>query len=417
MQREVIDESTIRKALKAARLQGKRIVVRDAMQKAFALRVGPTGAISFTYQYRDSDGRQKLYTLPSEECSTPLQARAFAQTLRNRVRDGGFDPLRNRRIGREAQEVEQKAGHTISQLCDEWLSRRTDKKSLESDRVRINAHIKPRLGHFRIDELTRKDITDAMRAIGAAAPIAANRFHSLISALLSFAGNGISGVEGLHWIDEARLNPARGIAHNRETSRERNLTPDEMARFLDVLDRHQDTVPGRQVKLLMLTLSRRAEVLGAKWSEFALETEAGIWTKPAARTKLGRTVRVPVVGGALELLRQMKAEARGDDLLFPGRQRSHVKALEWFWPKLLTEAGLEDFHVHDLRHCGATVLASSGVPLFVIAKLLGHANTSRVTERYSHLTDTAAADALAALSTTYRSATSPQNPQIEAKSA
>jgi integrase len=416
MQRETIDAEIVERARKQAQSEHRRVVIRDKL-KAFALRASASGVVSFTLQYTDRDGVQRLYTLPAAECSTPNQARAFAEDLRQQMRtDKSFDPLRNRRIGREAQEVEQKAGHTISQLCDEWLIRRTDKRSLASDRVLINAYIKPRLGEFRIDEVTRKDIADAMRAIGATTPIMANRFHALVSSLLNFAGNGISGVDGLHWLDETRLNPASGIKRFRETSRERNLSPDEMRRFLDTLDRHQDTAPGRQVKLLMLTLSRRAEVLGAKWSEFALDSDPGFWIKPASRTKLGRTVRVPVVGGALDLLRTMRAQARnGDDRLFPGRQQGEVKALQRFWIRLTREAALADFHVHDLRHCGATVLASSGVPLFVIAKLLGHANSSRVTERYSHLTDHAAADAMSALSANYR-ATSPQNPQIEAKS-
>jgi hypothetical protein len=100
-------------------MENHRVVVRDAMVKAFALRVSANGAIAYTFQYRDPDGVQRLYTLPASACATPMQARAFAEQLHGRLREG-FDPLRHRRIGRERQEAEQHIGHTVSELCDTW---------------------------------------------------------------------------------------------------------------------------------------------------------------------------------------------------------------------------------------------------------------------------------------------------------
>jgi hypothetical protein len=47
-------------------------------------------------------------------------------------------------------------------------------------------------------------------------------------------------------------------------------------------------------------------------------------------------------------------------------------------------AGIEDFHLHDLRHTRAAWLAQAGVPLAQIRDLLGH-STIKVTERYAHL--------------------------------
>jgi integrase len=403
VQREIIDHRTVGKAVKTACMEGRRVVIRDAQVKAFALRVGPSGAISYTFQYRDAANVQRLYTLPTSECATPMQARAFAESLRDRVRDGSFDPLRDRRIGRERQIDEQRVGHTVAELCDAWLAARQDKRSLRSDRVLIKVHVKPKLGHLRVDEVTRRDIADAIRTIYPATYMA-NRFHALVTSLLSFAAHGVSGVEGLGWLPDGAANVAKGIARYPEAPREQNLSDEQLSRLLSVIERHQHTRTGHQIRLIMLTLARMSEVLGARWNEFALESEPAIWTKPAARMKAKKTVRLPIIGGALELLRRMKAEAKPvneDAFVFPGRDHGH-NTLKRHWYRLTAEAGLPDLHIHDLRHVGATVLASRGVPLFVIAKLLGHSNTSRVTERYSHLQDTAAADAMRAIGEHYR---------------
>jgi len=47
-------------------------------------------------------------------------------------------------------------------------------------------------------------------------------------------------------------------------------------------------------------------------------------------------------------------------------------------------AGIENFHLHDLRRTCAAWLAQGGVPLAQIRDLLGH-STIKVTERYAHL--------------------------------
>lgn len=48
------------------------------------------------------------------------------------------------------------------------------------------------------------------------------------------------------------------------------------------------------------------------------------------------------------------------------------------------DAGIEDFHFHDLRHTCAAWLVSPGAPLAEIRDLLGH-STIQMTERYAHL--------------------------------
>lgn len=58
---------------------------------------------------------------------------------------------------------------------------------------------------------------------------------------------------------------------------------------------------------------------------------------------------------------------------------------------------LPDLHLHDLRHCCASMLVESGVPITEISRRLGHAKISTTLDIYSHATaplDDAASDAL-----------------------
>ena len=45
---------------------------------------------------------------------------------------------------------------------------------------------------------------------------------------------------------------------------------------------------------------------------------------------------------------------------------------------------MTDIRIHDLRHAGATILMTLGVPNPIVRKLTGH--RSRALERYQHLT-------------------------------
>jgi len=67
-------------------------------------------------------------------------------------------------------------------------------------------------------------------------------------------------------------------------------------------------------------------------------------------------------------------------------RKAEALDLRQAWEKALKEAGIADFHWHDLRHTAASYLAMSGVSLVEIAKVLAH-RTLQMVARYSHLFD------------------------------
>ena len=62
--------------------------------------------------------------------------------------------------------------------------------------------------------------------------------------------------------------------------------------------------------------------------------------------------------------------------------------------KLRKLAGLDDVHIHDRRHTLASHAVMSGLDLYTVGRLLGHADTGS-TDRYAHLADSHVRDAAA----------------------
>ena len=79
---------------------------------------------------------------------------------------------------------------------------------------------------------------------------------------------------------------------------------------------------------------------------------------------------------------------RKNEWVFPSpyRYAEHLAGITDFWQEVRAEAGLHEVRVHDLRHTFASQAAMQGIPLPVVARLLGHAQV-QMTLRYAHVSD------------------------------
>ena len=81
------------------------------------------------------------------------------------------------------------------------------------------------------------------------------------------------------------------------------------------------------------------------------------------------------------------------ELVFTGRRARQIGLTKVWW-KVRARACLDDVRLHDLRHSFATTAAMHGVPMPVIARLLGH-STIWTTTRYLHSSRASTAEAAA----------------------
>lgn len=347
----------------------------DESDLGFAVRVTAAGARAFVMNY-SFQGRERRITIGDYPAWSAVAAREKVRKLRRQI-DDGHDPLEQREHDRTAP--------TVAELCTRYLAEHAEPKkrpkSVHEDRRLIDRFILPKLGSRKAALVRFADIDRLHREVTkTSGPYTANRAHSLLRSMYGFA---------IRWQIVAE-NPCRGVQRNQEHKRERFLTMGELTQLAEVLNQSvgdEHTAQHRQtcniVRLLLLTGARKGETLAATWDQFDLL--AGVWTKPGATTKQKTVHRIPLNRAAIELLLEIKAEGRDSRFVFP-RGDSHQGEIQNGWESIRAAAGINDVRVHDLRHSYAAQLASAGMGLPVIGRLLGHTQAA-TTHRYAHLAD------------------------------
>jgi integrase len=106
----------------------------------------------------------------------------------------------------------------------------------------------------------------------------------------------------------------------------------------------RDAVAARALELAILTATRTGEVIGAKWSEFDLQSRT--WTIPAERMKGGREHRIPLCDAAMDVL-ELVSNPRLNEYVFPGGQRATLSNMALLM--LLRRMGRTDITAHGFR--------------------------------------------------------------------
>jgi integrase len=109
--------------------------------------------------------------------------------------------------------------------------------------------------------------------------------------------------------------------------------------------RSQGGMAAKALEFVILTASRRREVLEARWSE--MDFTSGTWTVPARRMKADKEHRVPLSAPALKLLKTLSKEACAD-LIFPNTN-SHAALSDMAIAGLLRRMGRTDITTHGFR--------------------------------------------------------------------
>ena len=217
-----------------------------------------------------------------------------------------------------------------------------------------------------------------------AKPASANRSLPVLSVILRQAE-----VYGYRPEDS---NPCKDIKRYRRRARERFLSPDEIRRVVEVLNRYDETRPAQAdlIRLLLMTGCRKGELLTLKWRDyregklFLRDSKNGprtVWLSTAAREVLDRLPRK----GAW---------------VFPSPYRAaeHLAEITDFWRDVRKEAGVPDVRPHDLRHTYASIALAHGETVLTIGRLLGHDHPG-TTLKYTNFADAAAREAVDTVST------------------
>jgi integrase len=355
----------------------------DSDLPGFGLKITPTGARSYVFQYTKGKRKRRVTIGPHGAPWTPDTARNEALQLKGEVARGG-DPAETRSGYRKAP--------TLAEFADRFLKEHAELKkkplSVREDRRLLDKLIKPKLGSQKLVDITRADIT-RFHLQHRDTPTQANRALALLSKLMNLAEKWGLRRDG--------SNPCRHVEKFPEKRRERFLSDAEWKRLGDVLTRaereNDEPIPAiAAIRLLAFTGCRVSEILTLRRDHVDLKSRC--LRLPDSKT--GAKV-VPLSAPACQLLAGLD-RIEGNPYVFPGYRKDRpLVGLGHVWERIRENAELKDVRLHDLRHSYASVGAAGGVSLRVIGALLGHRQPS-TTHRYAHLSDDpvrAAADRIA----------------------
>lgn len=297
---------------------------------------------------------------------------------------------------------------TVSAFLEDWLegsSLRLRDNTYRCYSAAVRNHIVPNLGRLRLVELTTGHVTRMLAGMSAAGlkPSTVGNARMILRNALEAA------------VRQGAL--ARNVAtHARAPKREPItrvwLDVDGGRRFLAACREDPD---GPILAATLLLGLRPGEIRGLRWGDVSLERgtveirrsvyrRAGKWVEGQPKTAAGRRT-LPLSAPAAEILAAELARLEEPDPAGPvflsqlrapyGRKRL-VNALL----RILTAAGLPPMRLHDLRHSTASILLEQGIPIRVVADLLGHASVTTTLAVYTHVSARlvgSATDALASL--------------------
>ncbi len=257
-----------------------------------------------------------------------------------------------------------KAGH-----LDRWKP--STRRNVES---RLRNQLLPAFGHLILDRITPARVDAWFDRYSITAPGNANKALALLRQIMNHAI--ATGHIALDPTRRTRMNPRPRLT--------RFLSAEEISRLHEALDQcvaeRPECAPQADIiRLLLFTGARKSEIKDLRWSEVDGDTLRLIDSKTGPRTVyLSANARAVID----------RQQGGNGTIVFPspvnpGRPYGDYLKL---WPLVRERAGLSGVRLHDCRHTYASQAVMKGVPLPVVARLLGHQKAT-MTLRYAHVGD------------------------------
>ncbi|WP_277871179.1 tyrosine-type recombinase/integrase [Thalassorhabdomicrobium marinisediminis] len=133
------------------------------------------------------------------------------------------------------------------------------------------------------------------------------------------------------------------------------------------------------LRFLLLTCARLDELVVMKWNDFKEDTLH--WHKPAVKTVRGkpRQQYLPLSGAAVALLTSLPNYGtwRKSDLVFPNSAGHFLGNWHRITKAVHRESQTDNWHRHDLRRTGASIMKALGVAPRTVDEILAHRATHR----------------------------------------
>lgn len=300
--------------------------------------------------------------------------------------------------------------YTVKRAIADYVEHLDGRASQYDVDKRLAASVPASLADKEVTSLTTDDIAKWHRALAKQAPrlrtrknekqrhrdvdmgdpetirqrrVSANRILASLKAALNLAWrNGKVPSDGA-W---RRVKPFRGA----DSARVRYLTIAEAKRLVNAAQGEFRAL----VQAALQTGCRYGELCALKVEDF--NPDAG--TLAIRTSKSGKSRHVVLTDEGAEFFAQLTAGRSGAAVMLTRDGRDWHKSEQIDRIKVACERAKIDppISFHGLRHTWASLSVMAGVPLLVVAKNLGHADTRMVEKHYGHLAPSYVADAIRA---------------------
>jgi integrase len=342
------------------------------------LEVTPNGSKLWRWKYRLA-GKENRFAIGAYPDISLKHARDKRDDARQLV-ESGIHPSHQKRITKAQHAVEH--FNTFEAVSREWLNASVERwvpRVYSQRKNLLESTIFPEIGSLPIRQVTSAHVLKIIKKIEATAPAMAVVGLRSIGAISRLAVSTLRA-------DVDPTAAVRGSLKPRKVKHHRPLTAAELRAFLLAIDESRASfITKIALSLMLLTLARSRELIGALWSE--IELEAGRWVIPAGRMKMREQHVVPLPVQAIELLKRLHAVTGHRLHLFPNRDRRDAPASDGILHK--TVAGMEgfkDFSPHGIRSTASTMLNDIGFRADLIEKQLAHEQRSQSRRAYDRST-------------------------------
>ncbi len=288
--------------------------------------------------------------------------------------------------------------HRFEAVCREWLqisSGRIKESSYIKYRTVIERHILPKLGRYRLSELSSVRVEQCSRELLAEglSPRTVRYVLSVVRAVLQYAAR----------CDPGEVRAVDVTFPQAEKKEMRVLSREEQYRFTRYLLTDMDPCKFG-VLLALLTGMRIGELCALQWGDISLPygtvriartmqrlqkrrtDEAGSTHVLISAPKSDSSVRyIPLTEETADFCRRWYVDdpnafvltGRTDYFLEP-------RTVQYRFAQYSKACGLENAHFHTLRHTFATRCVEAGVEIKSLSEILGHTSPRFTLERYVH---------------------------------
>ncbi|MFE2967855.1 tyrosine recombinase XerC [Streptomyces sp. NPDC059340] len=306
---------------------------------------------------------------------------------------------------------------TLGEWLDQWLEykrRDIEEATIRTYRLAL-VHVRDRLGHIRLQELTEDHVQDFVDELVSAGRrsggepggrLAISTVNGVLAKLRSALRRAVvRKLISVNVAADVRPSLADKKTDKRERPKAKPWSVGEVQGFIAGIGRDRLHAP----LLLSLMGLRPAEVVGLRWADIDLKLATlemvNTRTMPGnhyvlekdAKTAAGeRTLPLPTpVVDALKKFRALQARERlaaGEgyadspyvvvDELGIVRNTRHLREHAY---QLMHALGMRRVRLYDARHSCLSYLANNGVPDHILAAWAGHTNASFTKRKYVHV--------------------------------